>query len=74
MISAHALRQGLAHNGVIEHATYGYPIYMRTFYSEPNEPTCRYVHDQHHPGTAQKDRFAAEQVNAPQAGFHMADE
>src|ERR1700730_8143986 len=41
---------------------------------KPNQATRVHVHDQQHPMTMQKDGFAAEQVDAPEAILHVSDE
>ena len=50
------------------------PSILRAFDAETDQPARPYVHDQQHPVTVQKDRFAAEQVDAPEAILHVTDE
>ena len=74
VVGADVFRQRLTGDGVIEHSTNRAPIYKCTFDAETDEPAREYVHDQHHPMTAQEDRFAAEHVDAPDAVVYVADE
>jgi len=45
---------------VIEHPANRDPINMGAFNAETDEPAREDVHDQHHPVTAQENRFATE--------------
>ena len=44
------------------------------FDAKTDDAAGEHVHDQQHPVTAQKDRFAAEQVDAPEAILGLRDE
>src|SRR5664279_4804718 len=41
--------------------------------AKADDPTCEHVHHHHDPVAAQEYRFAAEQIDAPQAVLHMPD-
>jgi len=55
----------LVSNGSIEHPAYRDTINMSAFDAESDQPAREYVHDQNYSVTAQEDRFAAQQVDAP---------
>ena len=64
MISAEVFRWWLAGNGTIEHPAYGDAVDVCALDAEADEASCKHVHDQHYPVTAQENRFAAEEIDA----------
>src|SRR3977135_2586259 len=41
--------------------------------AKADDPACKHVHNHHDPMAAQEYRFAAKQIDAPQAVLHMPD-
>ena len=55
----------------IEHPTNSNTIDSCAFDAKSDDATREYVHDDHHPMSAQSDRLASEQVHAPKTIFSM---
>ena len=65
--------QTLAHAGAIEHPAYRDAVDAGGFNAEADDTAGEDIHDHHNPVAAQEDRFAAEQIEAPEAVFGMSD-
>ena len=74
MIGADVFRWWLAGNGMIEHPAYRDAINWSGFDAKADESSRKDVHNQHYPVTAQEDRFAAEEIDAPEAVLDVPDE
>src|SRR6202521_4998285 len=61
------VRQRLTCSGAIEHPAHGHTIDISRRDTEANDAAREDVHHDHDPVALQQDRFAAEQVYAPQA-------
>jgi hypothetical protein len=57
----------VASDGVIEHPTYGDSVDGCTLDAKTDDAAGEHVHDHEYPVTAQENRFAAKQINAPEA-------
>jgi hypothetical protein len=67
------LRKRLSGDDLIEHPANRGAAEISALNPKANDPTCEYVHHHHDPMAAQEDRFAAKQIDAPQAVLHMPD-
>src|ERR1700757_789877 len=74
MIGADVLRQTCTSYRLLEHSTECQAIDNSALDPESDDSPCVLVHDDQHPVRLQRDRFATEQVEAPQTVLHMADE
>ena len=74
VIGADVLRQTCASYRLLEHSTKCQAIDNSALYPESDDSPCVLVHDDQHPMRLQRDRFTTEEVEAPQAVLHMADE
>src|SRR5262249_2114066 len=66
-------RKRLSRDDLIKHPANRRPTEISALNAKANDPTCEHVHHHHYPMAAQEDRFAAEQIDAPQAVLHMPD-
>ena len=60
--------------GVVEHPAYGDAVDVCALDAEADDAAGEDVHDHQHPVAAQEDRFAAEQIDAPEAVLGLRDE
>src|SRR5213080_2501136 len=56
-----------------EHPTKRHATEVSALNAKADDPACEHVHHHHDPVAAQQYRFAAEQIDAPQAVLHMPD-
>ena len=61
-------------NGTVEHPTEGDTIDGARMDAEPNDPARILIHDDQDPMGPQRCRLAPEQIHAPEAVFHVAQE
>src|ERR1019366_7351406 len=73
MVGTQVFRQRLVGDRVIEHSTHGYPVNVSGCCTEADDAACKQIHHHQYPVAAQEDRFAAEQVDAPEAIFDVPD-
>jgi len=64
----------LPSNGTVEHPTKCGPIDRSRMDAKANDPACVLIHDHQDPVGPQSSRFAPEQIHAPEAVFHVAQE
>jgi len=61
-------------DGLVEHPADGDSVDNRPFGAETDDAAGEHIHDQHHPMAAQEDRFAAEEIDAPEAIPCLSDD
>ena len=64
-------RQRFPGDDLVEHPANRGTTEISAFNAKANDPTGKYVHHHHDPMTAQEERFAAKQIDAPQAVLQM---
>src|SRR5207253_5172056 len=75
VVGAQILRHPeLPSNGTVEHPTEGDTIDGARMDAEPNDPARILIHDDTDPMGPQRCRLAPEQIHAPEAVFHVAQE
>ena len=74
MVGAEVGRDALSGDGVVEHSAQRYPIYRTCLNAEADDPASELIHHDEDPMRPQHDGFAPEQINTPQAVFHVPDE
>ena len=75
VVRAQVLRQpAMASKGAVEHATECDTIDGPGMDAEPNDPARVLIHDDQDPVSPQRGRLAAEQIDTPEAVFHVAQE
>src|SRR5260370_36828385 len=75
IVGAQVLRQpAMPSNGAVEHPTECDTIDRAGMDAEPNDATRVLIHDHQDPVGPQRGRLALEQIHAPQAVFHVAQE
>src|SRR5215468_3271100 len=74
VIGAEISRQTYTSYRLLEHSTECQAIDNATLDPESDDSPCVLVHDDQHPIRFQCDRFTTEEVEAPKAILHMADE
>ncbi len=75
IVGAQLLRQpAMPSNGAVEHPTEGDTIDLSRMDAEANDPARVLIHDHQDPVGPQRCRLALEQIHAPQAVFHVAQE
>lgn len=74
VIAADALGQGLSRSGVVEHAAGGHTVGARTLNGKTDDAAGEHFHDRQRPVRAQQSRFAAEQVDTPEAVLGLSGE
>ena len=67
-------RQGPASDGVVEHSAHGHAVAGGTLDAEADDAAGEDIDDHQHPMTVQEDRFAAEEVDTPEAIRRLGDE
>ena len=67
VVGTQVARKGFPGDDLIEHPTNRHATEISTLNAKANDPACEHVHHHHDPVAAQEHRFAAEQINAPQA-------
>src|ERR1700716_233462 len=67
-------RKRLSGDDLVEHPANRGATGISALNAKANDPTCEHVHHHHDPMAAQKYRFAAKQIDAPQAVLHMPDQ
>jgi hypothetical protein len=72
VIGTQVLRRGLSGDDLIEYPAKRGATEISALNAEANNPTGEHVHH-HDPMAAQEDRFAAKQIDTPQAVLHMSD-
>jgi hypothetical protein len=73
VIGTEISRGTLSIKGVIEHAAHGGPIDVTAMNAVPDYATRVLIHDDQHPVRIEQDRFAAEEVDTPQAILGLAE-
>src|SRR5713101_8552146 len=66
-------RKRLSGYDLVEHPTNRHATKVSALNAKADDPACEHVHQHHAPVAAQEYRFAAEQIDAPQAVLHMPD-
>src|SRR5689334_1498399 len=66
-------RKRLSGDNLVEHPANRGATEVGALNAKANDPTCEHVHHHHDPMAAQEYRFAAKQIDAPQAVLHMPD-
>src|SRR6266516_5282476 len=66
-------RKRLSGDYLGQHSTNRHATELSALNAKADDPACEHVHHHHDPVAAQQYRFAAEQINAPQAVLHMPD-
>ena len=66
-------RKRLSGDDLVEHPTNRHATEISALNAKADDPACEHVHHHHDPVAAQEYRFAAEQIDAPQAVLHMPD-
>ena len=75
VVGAQVLRQpAMPSKGAVEHATECDTIDGPGMDAEPNDPARVLIHDDQDPVSPQRGRLAAEQIDTPEAVFHVAEE
>ena len=75
VVGAEVLRQpAMPSNGAVEHPTECDAIDRARVDAEPNDPARVLIHDDQDPVGPQRGRLAPEQIYAPEAVFHVAQE
>ena len=74
VIGADAFRKGLAGNRAVEHPAHGYAIDVGPLDTETNDAAGEEIQYHQNPVTMQEDRFASEQVDAPEAILELPHE
>src|SRR5262252_3313274 len=64
-------RKRLSGDDLVEHTANRGATEISALNAKANDPTREHVHHHHDPMAAQEYRFAAKQIDAPQAVFHM---
>ena len=67
------LRKRLPGDDLVEHPANRGATEISAFNAKANDPTGKHVHHHHDPMAAQMERFAAKQIDAPQAALQMPD-
>jgi hypothetical protein len=67
-------RKRLSGDDLVEHPTNRHATGISALNAKADNPACEHVHHHHNRVAAQKYRFAAKQIDAPQAVLHMPDE
>src|SRR5436190_1769570 len=73
MVGTQVPRKRLSGDDLVEHPANRGATGISALNAKANDPTCEHVHHHHDPMAAQEDRFAAKQIDAPQAVLHMPD-
>ena len=73
MVGTQVPRKRLSGDDLDEHPTNRHATELSTLNAKADDPACEHVHHHHDPVAAQEYRFAAEQIDAPQAVLHMPD-
>src|SRR5215470_611529 len=66
-------RKRLCGDDLVEHPANRRATGLSALNAKTDDPTCEHVHHHHDPMAAQEYRFAAKQIDAPQAVLHLAD-
>ena len=66
-------RKRLSGDDLAEHSANRGATGISALNAKANDPTCEHVHHHHDPMAAQEYRFAAKQIDAPQAVLYMPD-
>jgi hypothetical protein len=74
VVRTQMLRERLTRSGLVEHATDRHAIDVSRLDANADDPTREQIHDDHDPVALEHNRFASEQIDAPQAVFHVSDE
>jgi hypothetical protein len=74
MIRTEILRDASAPNRVLEHAAKRHAIHDSALNPKSDDPPRVLIHDDQYPVRAQGKRLASQQVDTPQAVFHVAEE
>src|ERR1700732_5536559 len=64
----------LPSNGAVEHPTECDTVDRSRMGAEPNDPARALIHDDQNPVGPQRCRLAPEEIHAPEAVFHVAQE
>src|SRR5882672_9509919 len=73
MVGTQVPRKRLSGDDPVEHPANRGATEISALNAKANDPTCEHVHHHHDPMAAQEYRFAAKQIDAPQAVLHMPD-
>src|ERR1700716_3920762 len=66
-------RKRLSGDDLVEHPANRGATGISALNAKAGDPACEHVHHHHDPVAAQEYRFAAKQIDAPQAVLHMSD-
>src|SRR6266403_2689910 len=73
MVGTQVPRKRLSGDDLVEHPANRGAAGISALNAKANDPTCEHVHHHHDPMAAQEYRFAAKQIDAPQAVLYMPD-
>ena len=71
MVGTEVPRKRLSGDDLIKHPANRRATEISALNAKADDPTCEHVHHHHDPMAAQEYRFAAKQIDAPQAVLHM---
>lgn len=74
MIGAEVPRISLSNQNLVEQSTQRRAIDVACVNRETDNSAGELIHDDHYPVTAEQNRLATEQVDAPQAVFRVPEE
>src|SRR5450631_1592599 len=67
-------RVRLSRSGLVKHATDRHAVEVCRIDDDADDPALEQIHDDHDPVALEHNRFTSEQIDAPQAVFHVSDE
>ena len=73
MVGTQVPRRRLPCDDLVEHPANRHATGISALNAKADDPACEHIHHHHDPVAAQEDRFAAKQIDAPQAVLHMPD-
>src|SRR6266550_5028464 len=73
MVGTQVSRKRLSGDDLVEHPTNRGATGINALNAKADDAACEHVHHHHDPMAAQDYRFAAKQIDAPQAVLHMPD-
>ena len=74
VVRTQMLREPLSRCGVVEHATSRHAIDVRRLDADTDDPAREMIHHNHDPIALEHNGLTSEQIDAPQAVLHVADE
>ncbi len=74
VIRTQVFRKGDSGYNAVEHQTKDHAVDVPSVDRESDDTPSKLIHDYHHPITLERNRLAAEQIDAPQTVFHVPKE